>query len=88
MSKRIDKEGLVISSLLAGAAVYFGLSKKGNSLEDLARVAVNRVIDDQSQPRAEVTNKAVPRIVTAKKESKQRKSASKKPQTNRPVARK
>ena len=49
MSNDIDKEGLVISSLLAGAAVYFGLSKKGSSLEDLARVAVGRVIDDQCQ---------------------------------------
>lgn len=88
MSKRIDKEGLVISSLLAGAAVYFGLSKKGSSLEDLARVAVGRVIDDQSQRRAEAADKAVPRIATAKKESKQRKSASKKPHTNSSVTRK
>ena len=38
----------VIPTLLAGAAVYFGLVKKGASLGDLAKEAVNRVISDQS----------------------------------------
>jgi hypothetical protein len=47
MNSKIDKEGLIVSSLLAGAAIYFGLSKKGGQLEDLARTAVGRVIDDQ-----------------------------------------
>lgn len=48
----INKEGLVVSSILAGAAVYFGLTSKGNQLEDLAREAVSRVINDQvKQPR-------------------------------------
>lgn len=48
----INKEGLVVSSILAGAAVYFGLTSKGNQLEDLAREAVSRVINDQvKQPK-------------------------------------
>jgi hypothetical protein len=52
MSNKPDKEGLIVSSLLAGAAIYFGLSKKGSRLEDLARAAVGRVIDDQiNEPR-------------------------------------
>jgi hypothetical protein len=54
MSKKIkmssiNKDGLVVSSILAGAAVYFGLTSKGNQLEDLAREAVSRVINDQVQ---------------------------------------
>lgn len=44
-----NSEGLLVSSLLAGAAVYFGLTSRGNALGDLAKEAVNRVINDQVQ---------------------------------------
>jgi len=47
MSK--DENGsYVIPTLLAGAALYFGLNKKSNALADLAHAAVERTIRDQT----------------------------------------
>jgi hypothetical protein len=54
MRRQQDNEGMIVSSLLAGAAIYFGLSKKGKQIEDLARIAVNRVIDDQVKHMSEI----------------------------------
>ena len=44
-----DENGsYVIPTLLAGAALYFGLNKKSNMLADLAQAAVGRTIEDQA----------------------------------------
>ena len=42
------KSSSIIPTLLAGAAVYFGLNQKGSDLGDLAKEAVSRVVDDQA----------------------------------------
>jgi hypothetical protein len=42
-----NKYAAVLPSLLAGAAIYFGLSKKSTAIGDLTKEALNRVVDDQ-----------------------------------------
>lgn len=43
-----NKGSAIIPSLLAGAALYFGLSKNSGELADIAKEALSRVVDDQS----------------------------------------
>ena len=82
----INKEGLVVSSILAGAAVYFGLTSKGNQLEDLAREAVSRVINDQvKQPRViDVTPTAV--LPSSRRNRSKRSAATSTAKKKRPSA--
>jgi len=42
----------IIPALLTGAAVYFGIKRQGNSLADLAKIAVGRVVDQETGQRA------------------------------------
>ena len=42
-----NKKNPIVSSLLAGAAMYFGLTGDSDQLGDLTKTAVSRVIDDQ-----------------------------------------
>jgi len=42
-----NKNNSIISGLLAGAAIYFGLKNNADRLGDLAQTAVSRVISDQ-----------------------------------------
>jgi len=47
------KTEAIIPTLLAGAAVYFGLSKNSGTLADLAKEAVSRMINDQTSRQKE-----------------------------------
>lgn len=41
------KENAIIPTLLAGAAVYFGLTRNSDKLGDVTKTAVSRLVDDQ-----------------------------------------
>jgi hypothetical protein len=45
---RDENGSYVIPTLLAGAALYFGLNKKSNVLADITQAAVERTIRDQT----------------------------------------
>lgn len=38
----------IIPALLAGAAVYFGITQQGSALADLAKTAVGRMVDHET----------------------------------------
>jgi hypothetical protein len=42
-----NKNNAIIPGLLAGAAIYFGLTNNAGRLADLAQSAMSRVISDQ-----------------------------------------
>jgi hypothetical protein len=41
------KENTIIPTLLAGAAVYFGLTRNSDKLGDVTKTVVSRLVDDQ-----------------------------------------
>jgi hypothetical protein len=41
------KENAIIPTLLAGAAVYFGMTRNSSKLGDVTKMAVSRLVDDQ-----------------------------------------
>ena len=56
-----NKKNPIVSSLLAGAAIYFGLTGDQEQLGDITKTAVSRVVDDQVVRNAQAKNKAAVR---------------------------